>query len=643
MTGRGTNILAADYNAIQSKVATVLGTGTGKYGYGQTVTSSQAVATQTITAQQWLRLRTDLIKSRQHQTGTDLSDGLPFADVTLPLTEESRALYNQMANTIYEDVNRLAAPPLSQATLENLIPIQQRTTWWNGVLTQTITVTFASADAARFFFNAGSRIQFSATRTGFSGPYQYASSGTKNATWSAIFDSMGTVYFNHDATACTGTGNNSSIGFYELTTSNQLVFAKYAPAGPYAANKYYIYARIDETSSIVTFTIEFHDDAVGNVDEPVDGTLQSICQVYRASGVNVTVPAPTATTSGLPGGQVFIPTPPPAVPIYNITPSIISISENSTITYTIQTTNVSSGTTLFWTVSGTISAADITGGIVSGSVTISNNAATFDLEILADQLTESTENLYVRLRTGSVTGPVVATSLTTTVYDTSLTPPAPLPVGEVVFDTGWSTQSWTVPSEVYLVNATVVAGGGAGGSSRREDYQIGGGGGGAGGHRGGVISVVPGEVLTIKVGGGAAGSSGGISGIYKNGATLMEATGGSKGEDAYANAGRGGFGGAGGSPNGDPGLPGEYVSNTEDAGHGVGIAAGGMGGGGAQAGGLGGGNWSDPTGGYNGQDAKLAGGGGGGAGANEVVGSTVQAPYAGGAGKAGYVRIVWGS
>ena len=41
MSGVNTAILATDYNTIQSNVNNILGIGSGDYGYGQTVTSSQ--------------------------------------------------------------------------------------------------------------------------------------------------------------------------------------------------------------------------------------------------------------------------------------------------------------------------------------------------------------------------------------------------------------------------------------------------------------------------------------------------------------------------------------------------------------------------------------------------------------------------
>ena len=59
-------ITAADYNNIRQKVIGVLGTGAG--GYGQAPVSSAATSTNVISATLWNGLRTDMIKSRQHQT-----------------------------------------------------------------------------------------------------------------------------------------------------------------------------------------------------------------------------------------------------------------------------------------------------------------------------------------------------------------------------------------------------------------------------------------------------------------------------------------------------------------------------------------------------------------------------------------------
>ena len=65
----GTNVTAANYNTIQSKIDDVLGAGDGaQNGYGRTLTSSAKTSGDTIAAQDMLDLYTDLVKARTHQT-----------------------------------------------------------------------------------------------------------------------------------------------------------------------------------------------------------------------------------------------------------------------------------------------------------------------------------------------------------------------------------------------------------------------------------------------------------------------------------------------------------------------------------------------------------------------------------------------
>jgi urate oxidase len=73
MAGQNTLILATDYNLIQSKIASVMGEGSGTKGYGQTIASSQVGQFAKITTTQWNNLRTDILRARQHQTGQDMS------------------------------------------------------------------------------------------------------------------------------------------------------------------------------------------------------------------------------------------------------------------------------------------------------------------------------------------------------------------------------------------------------------------------------------------------------------------------------------------------------------------------------------------------------------------------------------------
>jgi hypothetical protein len=294
MAGQYSAILATDYNVIQSKVALVLGSGITNTGYGQTVTSSQVTSRSNVTYTQWNKLRTDLLKARQHQTGNDMSAFLIVASATVNITDDDRQAFTQMANDIQDQTNRLTTPPPSQATRENLVAVQQRSTAWNGSLTQTVTVTFANADAARYFFNAGSQIEFSLARS-------LGTPNTKNNTWTAMFSGMGVISFKHDSTECSGTGDPAAtIGYYQLSTDDKVIFQKLAPAGAYADNKLFILAKKGNIGlEQIIFTLSMQDSSGGPIDENPDGLLTSTVQVYYATGDNVSVLKPPATTTGL--------------------------------------------------------------------------------------------------------------------------------------------------------------------------------------------------------------------------------------------------------------------------------------------------------------------------------------------------------
>jgi hypothetical protein len=105
---------------------------------------------------------------------------------------------------------------------------------------------------------------------------------------------------------------------------------------------------------------------------------------------------------------------PPLPKSYSIVPSSTTIMEGNYLTFTINTVNVRNGVTLYWNSLGsTVSAADIYQGITSGSVVINNNSASVTLGILDDVLVETDEILNFNLKTGSSSGPVVATSAVT--------------------------------------------------------------------------------------------------------------------------------------------------------------------------------------------------------------------------------------
>ena len=295
--GQGQLIQNTDYNSIRTVVNSVMGTGTG--GYGQVLLSSDVSQGATITAVQWLNLRTDMVKARQHQIGsavgsTSATDGrnllLPASGLTI--TEALRAQFSSFATTIDSNKRTIDTDNVGGQFADEGLVTGTRGSTWNGTLTNTVTITFSDVNHPRYYFNAGGKIRISANIT----------TGTsKNNTWNTMFTQMGEFVMDYTSTTYTGSSaTGSAIGWDDLTTSNQLIGQKAAPSGSYAENRYYIYARKSVDGTQVILTIEFQDNDAGdpNFDEAVQPTLNSVIAQFRPSGLNVSVPTPTASQSG---------------------------------------------------------------------------------------------------------------------------------------------------------------------------------------------------------------------------------------------------------------------------------------------------------------------------------------------------------
>jgi len=112
------------------------------------------------------------------------------------------------------------------------------------------------------------------------------------------------------------------------------------------------------------------------------------------------------------------------LPTYTASVSASAVDEGGNFTVTLSTTNVDDGTSFTYVMSGTnISTADFASGSLGGTVTISNNAASFTQTVVADTLTEGTETVTIRFIDSSLD--YVGNAITVSLNDTSTTP-APL-------------------------------------------------------------------------------------------------------------------------------------------------------------------------------------------------------------------------
>ena len=123
---------------------------------------------------------------------------------------------------------------------------------------------------------------------------------------------------------------------------------------------------------------------------------------------------------GLIQGQGSGPPPPPPA-TYTVGQNSTSINEGGSVTYTVTTTNVTNGTTLYYSLSGTATTEDFVGGTMAGSFTINNNTGSFNVNVVGDIVTDDGETFTAKVRTDSTSGTIVATAAEVTINDVGQT------------------------------------------------------------------------------------------------------------------------------------------------------------------------------------------------------------------------------
>lgn len=148
---------------------------------------------------------------------------------------------------------------------------------------------------------------------------------------------------------------------------------------------------------------------------------ETIVLELRTGSTSGTIVATATTVTVLDTSQSVV------TPTYAIAPSATTVDEGDTVTFTVTTTNVTPGTTLYWNNAGTTVGADFTDNVDQGTVTLggtlANGTATFTRTLKNDLLTEGSQTISMRLRTGGQSGTpgsvLRATAATVTVNDTS--------------------------------------------------------------------------------------------------------------------------------------------------------------------------------------------------------------------------------
>lgn len=311
-------IEASDYNTFAGNTTAglnrVWSTGAGDAGYGQTNIGAVSVSG-VVTATQWATLVNNLAAVGSHQGTTITSRTAPVAgnviavlnnvstDITNLTTSRGNAAASGTAiSTFSGDVSKTTATGSGQAA-------------WTITFTQT--VTFASADAARYFFNAGGIVKLL---------YGKSSTGTDHdEDWNTLAGQAGSINFTGRVNSTTntiagqaytgttrlsGTGGTqttlaTTTGFYNLTPGGAAVtiFQLNNVTAPYTPEYIRTTVALNAGSTVLTFVTTWVDDGTG-----VAGATSNISggTATTSPATSITGTAPTTLLNLIPPSTTYL-------------------------------------------------------------------------------------------------------------------------------------------------------------------------------------------------------------------------------------------------------------------------------------------------------------------------------------------------
>ena len=296
----GQLIQATDYNTFAqggaspdanvANVNTIWGTGALDKGWGQSSPVTTVSVAATVTATQWSSLftRFTTIANQTNTTVTAISN--PTVGDTIAVKS------NFSTNLTSCFTNRNNAPAVG-STITSGGAVTYSSAWQNS-LTSVHTITFASANAARYFFNAGGIITWAGSKSG-------GSATAKNTAWQNLLTACGTLNITTGTstqtiagtsyTGTTKTGGSgtpttllTTIGFYDLTTSDQEVFKQYDSTYLYTGDYVTVNIKADAaagSATVITITV-LYQNATSGIDgllETVDGSTVSTVTAVQPS------------------------------------------------------------------------------------------------------------------------------------------------------------------------------------------------------------------------------------------------------------------------------------------------------------------------------------------------------------------------
>lgn len=333
MAGVNQKIRKVDYNTVQSDINTILGTGSGNFGYGQPILSSQVSESNSVTVNEYAALRFDIINAYKHLFNSlppDVDAQTIGATVRFDSVAPDAAPISYWQSVVTSiSTNRLALAVSGQRATINHGTTNFSSAWGSSApvgstpqLTCQVDVEWPTSEQARHFFNTGSSIQFTSSRTG-------GSTSAQNTSWTTLLSTAGARIFGAN-TPGTGTSPNDGQNWFRARNTAD-TWSNSTASSPYALNEFKITVQTTDTPTVssnstgssrkLRFQVYWNDNhfplggatasgtptvAGGYGPDTVDGTISLTVQTIKASGVleptasgNFEVSTPTVTIGSI--------------------------------------------------------------------------------------------------------------------------------------------------------------------------------------------------------------------------------------------------------------------------------------------------------------------------------------------------------
>lgn len=267
-------------------VNTFWGVGQGNKGYGQTTTLSPVTTGTLVTAAQWSGLMNKITASANHQNTA-------ITPITSPVTGNKVAALSALSgdlSSVWNAVGNVAS--LTNAATGSIALSSANNNQWVSSVVFTITATFSSGNAARYFFNAGGNIQLAFAHSPVTSNAGNTSMQNLAAACGTTAVAMAYAKTTNGGASAGGSGSlvlPVAIGYWQQTASapGQTIQHQYATgAAPYA-NFSNILTQVHsngqqqtngDVGSVLTFTVTWtqKNDGYGAPTDILDGTTQVV-------------------------------------------------------------------------------------------------------------------------------------------------------------------------------------------------------------------------------------------------------------------------------------------------------------------------------------------------------------------------------